>query len=189
VCEEEGDGREIGDGKTEKGADEDERGVVELRERGAGDHVADFGEGGVGAEAAAFAGDAHPYVGVLSFGTRPFDGAGERAVVDDFAADGGEAADAFKRVAAQEDAAAGGSGDARFWVGDFFRRIEHEEEEEKRRDEEALGQSFCAEKDHEGVEGEVVLLGAADQARKSVGGVDDVGVGEPEVGGRGNRRG
>ena len=60
VCEEEGDGGEVGDGEAEERADEEERGVVELGEGGAGDHVADFGEGGVGAEAAAFAREAHP---------------------------------------------------------------------------------------------------------------------------------
>src|SRR5580704_281435 len=91
------------------------RGVAELGEGGAGDHVAEFGECGVGAEAAAFAGELHPDVCALCVGAWAgvFDGAGEGAVVDDFTADGGEAADAVESVAAEEDAAAGGSSDAR----------------------------------------------------------------------------
>ncbi len=79
-----------------------------------------------------------------------FDGAGEGAVVDDFVADGGEAADAVEHGAAEEDAAAGGSGCAGFWIGDFLGRVEHEEEEEEWGDEEFFGEGFGAEEDHQG---------------------------------------
>ena len=149
--------------RPSEGAEEEERGVAELGEGGAGDHVADFGEGGVGAEAVAFAGEAHPDVCAGGFALRSrrrgiFDGAGEGAVVDDFAADGGEAADAVECGAAEEDAAAGGSGCSRFWVGDFCGRIKHEEEEEEWGDEEALGESLGAEEDHEGGQVEILLL-------------------------------
>ena len=45
-------------------------------------------------------------------------------------------------------------------------------------------EGFGAEEDHEGGQVETVFFGASDEAREGVGGVDDVGVGEPEVSGR-----
>jgi hypothetical protein len=76
-----------------------------LGEGGAGDHVADFAEGVVGAEAYAAAGEAHP-----DFAAGALYGLGQGAVVDDFAADCGQAADTVQGFAAEEDATAGGSG-------------------------------------------------------------------------------
>src|SRR6185437_2318761 len=81
-----------------------------------------------------------------------FYGASDGAVIDDFAADGGEAADAIEGIAAEEDATAGGAGDFGFWVSDFCGRIEHEEEKEEWGDEEFFGEGFGAQEDHQGGE-------------------------------------
>src|SRR5580698_6773674 len=75
VREEERDGGEVEGGEADESEDEKQRGVAELREGSACDHVADFGEGGVGAEAAAFSGEAHPDV-------RSFYVADERGIFD-----------------------------------------------------------------------------------------------------------
>src|SRR5580704_12132605 len=151
VREEERDGGEVEGGEADESEDEKQRGVAELREGSACDHVADFGESGVGAEASALAGEAHPDVcfSYVAHERGTFDGASEGAIVNDFAANGGEAADAIERVAAKEDTAAGGSGDTRSWAGDFFGRIEHDEEKEEWRDEEFFRESFRAEQNHE----------------------------------------
>src|SRR5712692_4681500 len=96
---------------------------------GAGDQVADFAEGGVGAQADAGPRQAHPEAAAAALY-----GAGEGAIVDDFAADGSEAADPLERVPTQENAAAGGSRGARVWVGNPARRIEFQEKEKERGD-------------------------------------------------------
>ena len=155
--------------------EEEHRGVMELGEGGAGDHVADFGKGIVGAEAEAAAGEAHP-----DFAAGALDGAGEGAIVDDLAADGGQAADAVKGCAAEEDAAASRSGSFCLWIGNPFRGIEFEEEEEEGGDQGALGESFGLQEDHQGSHVEVAARGSGNEAKESVWGVGDVGVGEPE---------
>ena len=105
-----------------------------MRECGAGDHVADFGEGGVGAEAHAGSSQAHP-----DRAAAVLNGACQRAIVDDLAADCGQAADALESFAAQKDAASRGPCGASVWIGDPPGRIEFEEEIEEGWDEGALG--------------------------------------------------
>src|SRR5215467_11798030 len=100
--------------------------MVKLRERGARDHIADLRRRGIGAQAAAGAGEAHPD---SSPGT--FDRAGESAVVDDLAADCGEAADAFQSGTAQEQAATRRAGSLLASAENPARRIEHQEEVEE----------------------------------------------------------
>src|SRR5215469_5394547 len=149
--------------------------MVKLGERRAGDHVTNFCEAGVRADAAGGAGEAHP-----DFSAGALDGAGEGTVVDDFITDGGEASDTFESGAAKEDAAAGGSGGSGPRVGDPVGRVEHEEKVEEGRDEEAFRESAGFEQNHEGGQVEVLVFGAGDDATESVGSVDDVGIGKPE---------
>src|SRR6185295_8278693 len=78
----ESDRDEESERKTRQSADELPGGIAQLGEGGAGDHVADFGEASVSAEAASGASEAHP-----DFASGTLDGAGQRTVVNDFAPD------------------------------------------------------------------------------------------------------
>src|SRR5712692_4392614 len=127
--EEKDDWRDVDEEHGYEGAEEQQRGIVELGECGAGDHVADFAEGSVGAQANAGARQAHPEAAAAALY-----GAGEGAIVDDVTADGSEAADPLERVPTQENAAAGGTCGARAGVGYPTRRIQFQEKEKERGD-------------------------------------------------------
>src|SRR5580704_11735014 len=60
VCDEQRSGRDVGEEKSGQRSEKQQGRIAKLRERSARDHVADFREGLVGAEAAAGAGQAHP---------------------------------------------------------------------------------------------------------------------------------
>jgi len=119
--------------EADQSAEELQRGIVELGEGGAGDHFADFGEAGIRAKAAAGASEAHP-----DFSAGAFDFSGERTVVDDFVADGGEPTDAFESGAAKKDTAAGGTSGFGACIGNPVWRVKHQKKVEERGDEEAL---------------------------------------------------
>src|SRR5438876_3261426 len=138
--------------------------MLQLGKSGASDHVANFGEGIVGAKADAGASEAHP-----DFAAAALDGAVESTIIDEYVADGGETADAVEGFAAEEDAAAGGSGGAGFRVRNPLWRVEFQEEEEKSGDGGSLGERSCLEQDHERCQVEMVFFGAGDEAGERVG--------------------
>ena len=115
-----------------------------------------------------------------------FDGAGKGAIVDQFARDARDAADAFQRVAADQDAASrrarGGS------CGDReSRRADRAGKRRRRRRGSAPAPPRAAGKaDHVRHEVVVAFEGAGDKAGEWVGRVDDIGVGEQDVVGVGS---
>ncbi len=135
--EEKDDWRDVDEEHGYEGAEEQQRGIVELGECGAGDHVGDFAEGSVGAQANAGARQAHPEAAAAALY-----GAGEGAIVDDFIANGGKAADSLQRVATQKNAASSGACGARARVGNPTRRIQLQEKEKEGGDERARGVSW-----------------------------------------------
>jgi len=151
-------GNEKGNRESDQRAEQLQNGVAKLREGSAGDHVADFREAGVGAEAAAGAGKAHRD---LSAG--PFHPACQRAIVNDFTPNRGEASHAIEGLATNEDAAAGGSSRFCPWIGDPARRVEHKKKVKERRDEEPLGEGARLQEDHEGSEVEMLALSLTNQ--------------------------
>src|SRR5262245_47792478 len=135
VCKEQRNRREISEDKATKCSYEERRRVMQLGEGVAGDHIARTGEATVRAQADAGAGDAHPDLAAAAL-----HGTGEGAVVDDFAADGRETADASEGFVTKEDAAAGSAGGGGSCVSDPARGIEFEEEEQESGDGGALRQ-------------------------------------------------
>src|SRR5215472_6113209 len=96
-------------------------GMAELVESAAGDHAPDFGERTVRANAPGFGGEAQPDSTAALFDT-----AGQGAIVDQLAANGGYAAGPVESGRPDEDAAAGSSRHLETRVGDPRRRIEFE---------------------------------------------------------------
>jgi len=152
---------------------------MELGERAARNHAADFTPSGVSADAAGGGAQAQPDAAAL-----PVDGAGQGAIVDHFAAYGPHPAQALEHFTADEDASARGGGCAAPRAANPGRRIEHEEEEYESGNERTLGQCPAFQGGHE--RDYVVTAGrrARHQCGEVLGRMHDIGVGEEQVFGR-----
>lgn len=136
--------------------------MLELMECGAGDHVLNIAEVIVAAEAAALLGESEP-----GLAAELFDERGERAVIDERVADGGNASGLRERGGADEDAASGGSGGGVARVAYPGGRVEFEEKKDEGRDEQFLGEGVAVQLHHEG--GEVVAAIAGQRGELSDG--------------------
>src|SRR6267378_3302747 len=119
-------GQEKRDEQTGEGHGKKQNGIMELGKRGAGDHVANFRERAVAAEADAGAREPHPDSSAIFL-----HGAGERTIVNHFPANRSNSADGREHVAPQQNTSARGSSCACVRICDPARRIEHQKKIEK----------------------------------------------------------
>src|SRR2546429_2044580 len=103
-------------------SDLQQRGIVKLREGGAGDQVTNFGEGFVLAKTDTGTRDTHP-----DFSAGFFHHLGEGTIVNHFFSNGRKSSDAFERSTPQQNASARGTRVSLLQVRDPARRIEHQE--------------------------------------------------------------
>jgi hypothetical protein len=73
---------------------------------------------------------------------------GQRAIVDELAADGCDAADFFERPVADQHASAGSAGSRAARTPNPCRRVEQEKEKDEGRHQGALGRSAASERGH-----------------------------------------
>jgi len=135
--------------------------MPELRERGARNHTANFGESVVVANAASGLSDPNPDIAIL------LNGASERTIVDQLAANGRDSSDARQSVGPNQDAAASRAHAPR-------RRIELEKEVDEGRNQRTLWECPALQFDHIGSQIQIVSFSARDQARDIVRCMHDV---------------
>ena len=134
----------------------------------------------IDAQAAAGVGQAEPQLAAGAL-----DQLGQGAIVDQRAAQGGEAADPLQDRPADQHAAAGGGRHRRRVVVGAGEGIEFLEEEDERGDQQLLPQAEAIEPRHQGDEVAAVCLGFGNQRTQGIGRVHDVGIAEEEEAGVG----
>ncbi len=157
------------------GGAKQQRRIIELRIGRARHHAADIGDRRISADA------------VHALGQRERDRAvaveqfGQRAIVDQGAADRGDAARLLQRIAAHQHAAAGRGGGRAPRIIDPGEGIEHLEKEDEGRHEHALGKALAAQFRHQRGQYQAVRLRPRHEIGHCVLGTDDVGVGQQQV--------
>ena len=175
------DGSEISERQTGNRPGQQQRRIAQLRIGGARHHAGDVGDGRVGAHRA------------HAFGQRQEDRAArfeqlrQRAVVDQGVADRSQAAGPLQRLAPHQHAAAGRGGGRAARIVHPGERVEHPEEEDEGRDQHALGKTLAAQLRHQRGEDQAAALGPRHEMHQRVRGIDDVGIGQQQIGRR--RRG
>src|ERR1700719_3334360 len=118
--------------------------MLKLGEGGPGNHGANFAEGSVIANTARIVGHAQPDASAGAL-----DGAGERAVVDDFATNALDSTDAIEGAWTNENVASARRGGFAIAPAHPTGRIEHEEEKYESRDQQCFGQRAASQLYHE----------------------------------------
>ena len=85
-----------------------------------------------------------------------------------------------QRVGAHQHASAGGRSRRAMRIIHPGERIEHLEEENESRHEHALGKTFAAQFRHQRSQDETAALGASDELRQRVRGINDIGIGQQQ---------
>ena len=150
--------------------------MMQLREGGSRNHIANFSECRVVANTVRLLGNAEPDAAAGSF-----DRARQGAIVNDLAANARDATNAFEGRRADKDAAAGGSRGFAIATGHPRGRIKHEKEEDEGRNQQRFGQRTAAQLDHQRNKIESACFGASYQFGDIAGRVNDVGVSEEKI--------